>query len=151
MSDKVTVDYKEYLKKMREAKTAQEMVDSWGEILPPGPAKDEFLTYGGQIIGVYVDKAPEIIKHFGHDPKLSSLEKVRGLDPKTRELILIAAIAGMKQGQGLGGHILAAMAQGATEEEILDTIHLVIYEHSHTAMAIFGPALKTAFEQAKAK
>jgi len=150
MSGKVTVDYKEYAKKMRAAKTAKEMADSWAEALPPGPQKDEFLALGDQFIGVYVDKAPEIIKYFVQEPVLSSLEREGGLDPKTKELILVAAIAGMKQGKGLVEHILAAMAQGATEEEVLDTIHLVIYEHGKTALATFGPTLKAAFEQAKA-
>ena len=150
MSGKITVDYKEYAKKMRAAKTAKEMTDSWADAVPPGLQKDEFLAFGDHIIGVYIEKAPEIIKYFGQEPMLSSLEREGGLDPKTKELVLVAAIAGMKQGTGLVKHILAAMAQGATEEEVLDTIHLVIYEHSHTAMAAFGPALKTAFEQAKA-
>jgi len=150
MSGKITVDYKEYAKKMRAAKTAKEMTDSWAYAVPPGTQRDEFWAYGDQIIGVYVDKAPEIIKYFGQEPMLSSLEKEDGLDPKTKELILVAAIAGMKEGRGMVKHILAAMAQGATEAEILDTIHLVIYEHGKTALTTFGPALKTAFEQYKA-
>ena len=150
MPGKVTVDYKEYVKKVRAAKTAKEMHDSWGEALPSGQQKEKYLAFGDHIIGVYIDKAPEIIKYFVQEPLLSSLEKEGGLDPKTKELVLIASIAGMKQGMGLGEHILAAMAQGATEEEILDTIHLVIYEHGKTALTTFGPALKTAFEQAKA-
>ena len=150
MSGKVTVDYKEYVKKMRAAKTAKEMVDSWAEACAPGPGKDEFLALGGQFVGVYVDKAPEIIKYFVQEPMLSSLEKEDGLDAKTKELVMIAAIAGMKENGGLVKHILAAMAQGATEAEILDTIHLVIYEHGKTAFATFGPALKAAFDQAKA-
>jgi len=150
MSGKITVDYKEYVKKMRAAKTAQEMVNSWAEAVAPGPGKDEFLSLGGNFVGVYVDKAPEIIKYFVQEPMLASLEQEDGLDGKTKEIVMVAAIAGMKESGGLVKHILAAMDQGATEREILDTIHLVIYEHGKTAMTTFGPSLKAAFEQHKA-
>ena len=150
MSGKVTVDYKEYVKKMRAAKTAREMVESWAYACTEGPVRDEMIAFGDAFVGVYIDKAPEIIKYFVQEPMLSSLEKEDGLDAKTKELVMVAAIAGMKQSAGMVKHILAAMAQGATEAEILDTIHLVIYEHGKTAFATFGPALKAAFDQAKA-
>ena len=150
MAGKVTVDYKEYVKKMRAAKTAKEMVDSWAEACATGPGKDEFLAMGGQFVGVYVEKAPEIIKYFVQEPMLASLEQEDGLDAKTKEIVMIAAIAGMKENGGLVKHIMAAMAQGATEREILDTIHLTIYEHGKTAMTTFGAALATAFAQHKA-
>jgi len=150
MSGKVTVDYKEYVKKMRAAKTAREMVDSWAAACDEGPTREEMAKFGDEFVGVYIDKAPEIIKYFVQEPMLASLEQEDGLDGKTKEIVMVAAIAGMKQSAGLVKHILAAMSQGATEREILDTIHLVIYEHGKTAMTTFGPALKAAFEQHKA-
>ena len=150
MAGKVTVDYKAYVKKMRAAKTAREMVESWADACDEGPIREDMAKFGDEFVGVYIEKAPEIIKYFVQEPMLASLEQEDGLDPKTKELIMVAAIAGMKQSAGMVKHILAAMSQGATEREVLDTIHLVIYEHGKTSLTTFGPALRTAFKQHKA-
>ena len=154
MAGKVTVDYKEATRKMNEAKTAREIVESWAAVLPgfPGAVDWEgFWAFADRLVGVYMEKGPEILKYYCQLPLGYSMEK-GALDPKTRELVMVAALVALKDGNGLRMHVTGAMGQGATEAEIMDTVHLAVYEHAKSAFVSVGEGLKQSFEDvAKAK
>ncbi|HEX8917748.1 MAG TPA: carboxymuconolactone decarboxylase family protein [Chloroflexota bacterium] len=52
----------------------------------------------------------------------------QGLDPKMRSLITIAVLGTLGRSRQLGEHIEGAIGNGATEEEIIETLlHLSVY------------------------
>ena len=127
---------------MKDAKTGQEMLDSWQELVGDGDIEDI-----KQVFQVYADKMPEILKNFTHQPLVESLE--RGvLDPKTRELVLVGMLAAMQCGPGLIFHIQGAVKEGATEEEIMEVIYLSAYEHCKTNVAALGEGLAEGLRRA---
>ncbi len=144
MAGKVTVDMGEAVKKMKAAKTGKEIVESWEALVPSGT---ETLSANKEVFGVYIEKAPNILKYFCQDPLVYSMEK-GALDPKTRELVVIGVIAALQNGGGLTMHIPAAMGQGATEEEIIDVIHLACYEFGKVGCSTIGPGMAEGFRQA---
>jgi alkylhydroperoxidase/carboxymuconolactone decarboxylase family protein YurZ len=147
MAGKVTVDYKEYVKKMNEAETAKDMVMAWRYACPEGVAEpEEYWKDCEPLVGVYVDKAPQIIKYFVNQPFGWILEH-GPLEPKVKELIIIAVLVGMRAG-GLIKHVSSAIGQGATEEEVMEAVHLALYELGKAGLAEAGPAIKKGFAQA---
>lgn len=144
MAGKAIVDMSEAAKKMKAAKTGKEMVESWEALVPPGT---ETMSMNKDIFGVYIEKAPAILKYFCQDPLVYSME-AGALDPKTRELVLIGIIAALQIGPGLTMHIPAAIGQGATEAEIMDVIHLACYEFGKCGSAMLGPGIAEGFRQA---
>jgi len=57
---------------MKEAKTAQEMLDSWQELVGDGDIADV-----NEAFQVYAKKMPDIIKRFCHGPLVASNERAR--------------------------------------------------------------------------
>jgi AhpD family alkylhydroperoxidase len=107
---------------MKDAKTGQEMLDSWQELVGKGDIEDI-----KQVFNVYAEKMPEIIRTFCHEPLVESMD--RGvLDVKTRELVLVGMLAVMQCGPGLVFHMQGAVNAGATEKEIMEVIFLSCYE-----------------------
>jgi AhpD family alkylhydroperoxidase len=120
---------------MKDAKTGQEMLDSWQELVGDGDIEDI-----KQVFQVYVDKMPDILKNFTQQPLVESLE--RGvLDPKTRELVLVGMLAAMQCGPGLVFHIQGAVKEGASEAEIMEVIYLSCYQQCKVHAAALGQSL----------
>ena len=127
---------------MKDAKTGQEMLDSWQNLVGDGDIEDI-----KQVFQVYADKMPDILKNFTHQPLVESLE--RGvLDPKTRELVLVGMLAAMQCGPGVIFHIQGAVKEGATEEEIMEVIYLSAYEHCKVNMAALGEGVAEGLRRA---
>ncbi|MBW1902132.1 MAG: carboxymuconolactone decarboxylase family protein [Deltaproteobacteria bacterium] len=127
---------------MKEAKTGQEMLDSWQELVGDGDIEDI-----KQAFQIYADKMPDILKNFTNQPLVESLER-GALDPKTRELVLVAMLAAMECGPGLIFHIQGAVKEGASEEEIMEVIFLSAYEHCKVNVAALGEGLAEGLRRA---
>jgi len=127
---------------MKDAKTGQEMLDSWQELVGDGDIEDI-----KQVFKVYVDKMPDIIKNFTQQPLVESLER-DVLDPKTRELVLVGMLAAMQCGPGLIFHIQGAVKEGATEEEIMEVIYLSCYEQCKVNAAALGQSVAEGLSRA---
>ena len=149
MKGKITVDYREFAKKMKEARTAMDTLESLEMPCPSGTRipRDKWRQSVEQKLGVYIDKAPQIIQYFIQEPVCDSLEN-GALDPKTKELVMLAGLVAMKAGEGVVKHALAAIGQGATDEEIMDVVQLMLYLNAKTVMTASGSSLKAAFERA---
>jgi len=145
MAGEVIVDYKKALEKMKKAKTAKEMVESWEALMLPGSGA--VATMFGNIFEVYCKEAPAIIKYYTHDPLVYIMEN-GALDPKTRELVLIAVLAALQNGPAVTGHIGMAIGQGATKAEIMDVIHCALYEFGKAGAGELGPAVAEGFRLA---
>ncbi len=66
-----------------------------------------------------------------------------GLDLKTRSLITVAMLAALKAPRELQGHVRGALRNGASKEEIRETL-------LHSAVYCGAPAAQEAFRAAKA-
>ncbi|MCX7180096.1 MAG: carboxymuconolactone decarboxylase family protein [Proteobacteria bacterium] len=128
---------------MKNAKTGQEMLDSWQELVGNGDIEDI-----KQVFQVYADKMPELLKSFTNQPLLESLER-KALDPKTRELVLVGMLAAMQCGPGLIFHIQGAVHEGATEAEIMEVIFLSCYQHGKVNAAALGQGVAEGFRRAE--
>lgn len=127
---------------MKDAKTGQEMLDSWQELVGDGDIEDI-----KQVFQVYVEKMPDILKNFTQKPLVESME--RGvLDPKTRELVLVGMLAAMQCGPGLVFHIQGAVKEGATEKEIMEVIYLSCYEQCKVQAAALGQSVAEGLSRA---
>ena len=110
----------ELVKALKEAKTAKEMIDSWTYLAAATTeeAKEQESWYE-EYYKVWIDKAPHMVGRFMHDPYKDMCER-QILDPKTRELVAVALLACLEEGEGLAWHMAVAMREGATEEEIME-------------------------------
>lgn len=127
---------------MKTAKTGQEMLDAWQELVGDGDIEDI-----KQVFQVYVEKMPDILKNFTNQPLLESLER-KALDPKTRELVLVGMLAAMQCGPGLIFHIQGAVHEGATEAEIMEVIYLSAYEQGKVHTAVLGQGVAEGLRRA---
>ena len=80
---------------MKDAKTGQEMLDSWQNLVGDGDIEDIKAVFK-----VYAEKMPQLLEYFTNKPLLSSLER-GALDPKTRELDCYVGCQGMRSWCGL--------------------------------------------------
>ncbi len=129
---------------MRDAKTGQEMLDAWQELVGNGDIEDI-----KQVFNVYAEKMPDILRNFTNQPLLESLER-KVLDPKTRELVLVGMLAAMQCGPGLIFHIQGAVHEGATEAEIMEVIYLSCYEQGKVHSALLGQGVAEGLRRAAA-
>ena len=127
---------------MKNAKTGQEMLDSWQELVGNGDIEDI-----KQVFQVYAEKMPDLLKNFTNQPLLESLER-KALDPKTRELVLVGMLAAMQCGPGLIFHIQGAVHAGATEAEIMEVIYLSCYEQGKVNAAALGQGVAEGLRRA---
>lgn len=129
-------------KSIGEAKTGEEMLDSWQTLVGDGDIDDI-----KQVFKVYAEHLPEVLEHFTQRPLADSLK--RGvLDPKTRELVLVGMLAAMQCGPGLVFHIQGAVHEGATVEEIMEVIFLSAYEHGKVQAAALGQSVEEGLRRA---
>ncbi|MFC1980164.1 carboxymuconolactone decarboxylase family protein [Chloroflexota bacterium] len=129
--------------RMKDAKTAEEMVDSWRDELLPGGNIDG----SKQRFKVYIDEKPEIIEDIAHRPMVKILERDI-LDPKTRELVVIGMLA-MVKSPGIILHVQAALQAGCTKEEVMEVIYLSGYQSGKCNVAAVGEFLTEGFKQAE--
>jgi len=128
---------------MKDAKTGQEMLDSWQNLVGDGDIEDIKKAFA-----VYAEKLPDILKNFTNQPLLESLER-GALDAKTRELVLVGILAVMNCGPGLIFHIQGAVHAGANEAEIMETIYLSAYEAAKVNVANIGMDVAEGFRRAE--
>lgn len=127
---------------MKDAKSGQEILDSWQNLVGDGDIEDI-----KQAFGVFAEKMPEILMNFTQRPLVESLER-GALDPKTRELVLVGMLAAMECGPGLVFHIQGAVKEGATEKEIMEVIFLSAYEHCKVNVAALGEGVAEGLRRA---
>jgi len=127
------------LKAMKEAKTAEEMIDSWLTQRPgfTWPA-------GTDPLGLYVKKKPEMIYTHAHN-QLTQLVDRGILDPKTRYLVILACYMMNEHWRGGLPQACNAKAAGATEEEIMEVAHIVCYAVSKTKLSDSATYLNEIF------
>jgi len=128
---------------MKDARTGQEMLDSWQNLVGRGDIEDIKAVFH-----VYAEKMPDILKNFTNQPLVESLDR-KTLDPKTRELVLVGMLAAMECGPGLIFHIQGAIHEGASEEEILEVVYLSAYEAAKCNIAAIGQGLAEGFRRAE--
>lgn len=127
---------------MKDAQTAEEMLESWQELVGDGDIEDVKAAFQ-----IYAKKMPDIIKRFCQEPLVASND--RGiLDAKTRELVLVGMLAAMGCGFGVMFHIMGAKNAGCTEEEIMEVIYLSSYEHAKVSAANLAESVTEGFRRA---
>jgi AhpD family alkylhydroperoxidase len=127
---------------LRNAKTGQEMLDSWQTLVGDGNIDDI-----KQVFQVYADKMPELLSFYTQQPLAASVERGT-LDPKTRELVLVGMLAAMQCGPGVVFHIQGAIHEGASEEEIMEVIFLSSYQHGKVQAASLGQSVEEGLKRA---
>lgn len=127
---------------MKDAKSGQEILDSWQNLVGDGDIEDI-----KQAFSVFAEKMPEILMNFTQRPLVESLER-GALNPKTRELVLVGMLAAMECGPGLVFHIQGAVKEGATEDEIMEVIFLSAYEHCKVNVAALGEGVAEGLRRA---
>lgn len=141
------IDGAEVLKRYKEAKTALEMFASWRA--KTGATKEEAIQgvkEAGPLFEVW-SRAPlmeNMVKLYMQEPMIQEME--RGiLDRKVKEFIMIAVCADMGSAGGVSFHMAAAMAQGATEEELMEVLFLTGYEQAKNKLLAIGPSIADGF------
>ena len=127
-------------KAMKEAKTAEEMINSWyvqrpGCEKPTGPGPTD----------LYKKRKPEMIFTYAHN-QLTQLVDRGILDPKTRYLVILGCYMMEDHWQGILPQCCNAKAAGATEEEIMEVAHIACYAVSKAKLVDTSMALAKAFE-----
>lgn len=88
--------------------------------------------------------APEVMKAFGAMSR-AALE-AKALDTKTKELIALAIGISTRCDGCIGFHAKAAMANGATREEVMETVGMAIYMGAGPSVMYAAQAVE-AFDQ----
>lgn len=87
---------------------------------------------------------PEVMKGFSGIAQAAL--KANALDTKTKELIALGIGVAMRCDDCIGFHVKAAVDQGATREEILETLGMVIYMGAGPSVMYAAHAIE-AFDQ----
>ena len=131
------------VKTMKKAKTARDMVLSWGT-QAPGRNMEKSLD----VFKLFVDRKPEMIETFAKNPLTQVID--RGiLDRKTRCLVLMGIVMAMETKGGIIPQYNNAKAAGCTEEEIMEIAFLVTYQACKDMMGFLSPTLAEAFKSAE--
>jgi len=88
--------------------------------------------------------APEVMKAFSCMAQAACAAKA--LDRKTKELIALAIAIAVRCDDCIGFHVKAALDQGASEEEIVETLGMAIYMGAGPSVMYASHALE-AFGQ----
>ena len=131
---------KQVVKAMKEAKTARDMVLSWGT-QRPGASLEGALNS----LRLYIERKPEMIETFAHN-QLTQVTDRGILDPKTRYLVILGIYMALRHWQGVGPQSCNAIAAGCTEEEIMEVAFLADYGASKTMLVESCMALADVFE-----
>jgi AhpD family alkylhydroperoxidase len=92
--------------------------------------------------------APEVMKGFSGIAR-AALE-AKALDTKTKELIALAISVAIRCDACVAFHADAAVRQGATREEVMETLGMAIYMGAGPSVMYAAQAVE-AFDQFKAK
>ena len=95
--------------------------------------------------------APDVMKAFAGIAKAATVSKA--LDGKTKELIALGIAVAVRCDDCIAFHVKAAVQQGATKEEVLETLGMAIYMGAGPSVMYASHALEafTQFEASKAK
>jgi AhpD family alkylhydroperoxidase len=88
--------------------------------------------------------APEIMKAFSGIAQAALTQKA--LDRKTKELIALAIAVAVKCDDCIGFHVKAAFEQGASQDEVIETLGMAIYMGAGPSVMYASHALD-AFRQ----
>lgn len=91
---------------------------------------------------------PDVMKAFAGMAQAASLSKA--LDVKTKELIALGIAVAVRCDDCIAFHVKAAVEQGATKEEISETLGMAIYMGAGPSVMYASHALE-AFSQFEAK
>ena len=128
------------VKAMKEAKTAYEMVMSWGT---QAPGRDMERTL--KAFQLWVDRKPEMMEVFAQNILWRVID--RGiLDGKTRSLILLGMTMAMGSKEGVITQCANAKGAGCSEEEIMEIAYLACYMACKDRLATTCDALTEAFK-----
>lgn len=127
------------VKAMKEAKTAREMVMSWGT---QAPGRDMERTL--KAFQLWVERKPEMMEVFAQNVLWRVID--RGiLDGKTRSLVLLGITMAMESKEGVVAQCANAKGAGCTEEEIMEIAYLACYMACKKQLAMTCEALTEAF------
>jgi AhpD family alkylhydroperoxidase len=90
--------------------------------------------------------SPEVMKGFSGIAQAALKPQV--LDTKTKELIALAVSVAVRCDDCIGFHVKGAMDQGASREEIFETLGTAIYLGAGSSVMYAGHAIE-AFDQMK--
>jgi AhpD family alkylhydroperoxidase len=90
--------------------------------------------------------APDVMKAFANIAQAALAPKA--LDGKTKELIALGIAVAVRCDDCIAFHVKAAFEQGASEQEVTDTLGMAIYMGAGPAVMYASHALQ-AFEQFK--
>ena len=90
--------------------------------------------------------APDVMKTFSGMAQAALAPKA--LDCKTKELIALGIAVGIHCDDCVGFHVKAALEQGASREEVMETLGMAIYMGAGPSVMYASHALE-AFEQFK--
>jgi len=130
----------EVVKRMKEAKTGEDMVNSW---IGQAPGRDK--REAADSLRLYLERKPEMIETFAHS-QLTQVTDRGILDRKTRYLITIGIYMALRHWRGLLPQCSNAKAAGCTDEEIMEVAFLANYGVSKTMLIEGGEALANVFE-----
>jgi alkylhydroperoxidase/carboxymuconolactone decarboxylase family protein YurZ len=126
---------------MKKAKTAREMVMSWAT---QAPGRNMEPTLKNALL--FVEKKPEMIEVFAQNPLMRAIDH-EILDGKTRELVLLGIVLGMKADMAVSSRVANAKGAGCTEEEMMEVAYLACYQAGKEVMQMSAKALYDAFQR----
>jgi alkylhydroperoxidase/carboxymuconolactone decarboxylase family protein YurZ len=127
------------VKAMKEAKTAREMVMSWGT-----QAMGRDMERSLKAFQLWVDRKPEMMEVFAQNILWRVID--RGiLDGKTRSLVLLGITMAMGSKEGIVSQCANAKGAGCSEEEIMEIAYLACYMACKDKLAMTCDALTEAF------
>jgi len=91
--------------------------------------------------------APEVMKAFAGMAQAAAV--TRALDAKTKELVALGIAVAVRCDDCIAFHVKAAVEQGATKEEVLETLGMAIYMGAGPSVMYASHALE-AFTQFEA-
>lgn len=96
-------------------------------------------------LAVFEKEAPEVSRAF--DQLIDALKETTGLDAKTKQLIYIGIKAALGDPKAIFYHVAMAKAQGATREEIRDTILITLTVCGLNGVTTCLPIALAAFDE----
>jgi len=94
---------------------------------------------------IFRREAPEVADAF--NGLIGSLVALRGIDPKTKQLIYIAMKASMGDEAAVKAHVPMAVQAGATKEEIVDAILMTLTVSGVRGVVSCLPGAVSYFDQ----
>ncbi|HXX55360.1 MAG TPA: carboxymuconolactone decarboxylase family protein [Methanoregula sp.] len=94
---------------------------------------------------IFRREAPEVADAF--NGLIGSLVALRGIDPKTKQLIYIAMKASMGDEAAVKAHVPMAVQAGATKEEIVDAILMTLTVSGVRGVVSCLPGVVSYFDQ----